>query len=61
MHVAGIEPFFIDYLMGHSTGRMAFERYSSGIEPALKDAIDKMNVTFLNSILAQRMQIKNNT
>lgn len=53
MHVAGVEPFFVDYLMGHSTGRMAFERYSSGLEPALKSAIDKMNVRFLDAVFAK--------
>lgn len=50
LHIAGVEPFFIDYLMGHSTQRMAFERYSSGIEPALKAAIDKINVSFLDAV-----------
>jgi integrase len=51
LHSAGVEPFFIDYLMGHTTNRMAFERYSSGNEPALKDAIDKIDTSFLDALL----------
>lgn len=43
MHAVGVESSLIDYLMGHSTQRLAFDRYSSGLEPALKSAIDKLD------------------
>lgn len=46
MHAAGVDAFLIDYLMGHSTRRLAFDRYSSGIEPALKAAVDKLDIVF---------------
>jgi integrase len=57
MHAAGVEAFLIDYLMGHSTRRLAFDRYSSGIEPALKIALDKLDAVIGGLVSAEKPSV----
>lgn len=53
-HAAKIEAYFIDYLMGHATRRIGFDRYSSGIEMELKMAIEKIDLSMLAAVKPYR-------
>jgi integrase len=53
-HIARLDPTIFDYIFGHSTGRLAFDRYSSGIEPAAAEEINKIDFEFLAGVRPYR-------
>jgi integrase len=54
---ARIDPTIHDYIFGHATGRLAFDRYTSNIEPVAAEEINKINFDFLADVRPYRGKI----
>jgi integrase len=47
---ARVNPTIFDYIFGHRTGRLAFDRYTSKIEPVAAEEINKIDFDFLANV-----------